>query len=318
MKHTASKFFRALCGIDTMLIHVISIVVMLALVAGLTSVPVLAGSNGIYIATATPHYKHPVTGKIEDSGGEGSAVLGQSMTESATYKKALVEVDPQSNTYITVRLQLMDNIQNPKFQVDGSAVSASLVQEDYSNNTADYCMKVNSENSVIRCNMYVTAMGREVIFYITVSNLQSGSGDFITSVKVETPKPSESVQTQPPAQIQQPAQVQPTENNTSVQTEPPVETQAPQISVSTEAAETDPPATEVSVPEDSEKDSKDNTPVGLQEFDASGNKVENKDYEKTNQDNGGSTVIWWVLGGVVIAVASGFAVWYFCFFKKKK
>lgn len=114
-------------------------------------------------------------------------------------------------------------------------------------------MKVNSENSVIRCNMYVTAMGREVIFYITVSNLQSGSGDFITSVKVETPKPSESVQTQPPAQIQQPAQVQPTENNTSVQTEPPVETQAPQISVSTEAAETDPPATEVSVPEDSGK-----------------------------------------------------------------
>ena len=86
MKHTASKIFRALCGIDTMLIHAISIVVMLALAAGITSVPVLAASNGIYIATATPHYKHPVTGKIEDSGGEGSAVLGQSMTESATYK----------------------------------------------------------------------------------------------------------------------------------------------------------------------------------------------------------------------------------------
>lgn len=84
MKHTASKLFRALCGM----------VVMLALVAGITSVPALAASNGIYIATAPPHYKHPTTGKVEDAGGDGSSVLCQSMTESATYKKALVEVDP--------------------------------------------------------------------------------------------------------------------------------------------------------------------------------------------------------------------------------
>lgn len=81
----------------------------------------------------------------------------------------------------------MDNIQNPRFQVDGKAVSASLMQENYTNNTADYRMKVNSENSIIRCNMYVIAMGRDVIFYITVSNLQAGSDDFITSVKVEPP-----------------------------------------------------------------------------------------------------------------------------------
>lgn len=301
-QYTASKFFRALCGM----------VVLLALVAGITSVPVLAASNGIYIATATPHYKHPVTGQIEDSGGEGSAVLGQSMTESATYENALVEVDSQGNTYVTVRLQLMDNIQNPEFQVDGSAVPASLMQEDYSNNTADYRMEVNSENSIIRCNMYVIAMGREVIFYITVSNLQSGSGDFITSVEVEEPKPQESEQIQSPAQIQQPA------DNTPTPTEPPAETQAAQTSAPTETPKTNPPATEASAPTDSEKDSKEHTPVGLQEFDASGNKVENKASDKTNQDDGGSTVIWWVLGGVVIAAAAGFAVWYFCFFKKKR
>ena len=74
MKITAAKAFRALCGM----------MVMLVLAAGITSLPVLAASNGIYIATASPHYKHPVTGKVEDSGGEGSAVLGQSMTDSAT------------------------------------------------------------------------------------------------------------------------------------------------------------------------------------------------------------------------------------------
>ena len=183
MTNTASKLKRAIC----------SMVVMLALVAGITSIPVLAASNGIYTATATSHYKHPTTGKIEDSGGEGSYVLGQSMTDSALNKAALVEVDPQGNTFVTVRLNLMDNIQNPQFQVDGSrngnfsSVSATVMQEDFTNNTTDFRMQVPSENAIIRCNMCVIPMGRDVIFYITVGNLQSGSGDFVTSVKVEKP-----------------------------------------------------------------------------------------------------------------------------------
>lgn len=176
MKYTAfKKPILMLCGLA----------MMLALWAGIVPVPVHAAANGIYTATATPHYRNPSTGAIEDSGGEGSEALGQSMTESATYGTALVEVDASGNTWITVRLQLMDNIQNPQFQVDGSSVSATLMQEDYGNNTADYRMKVNSENSVIRCNMYVTAMGRDVVFFITVSGLTSGSGDFITSITVE-------------------------------------------------------------------------------------------------------------------------------------
>lgn len=161
--------------------------VVLALMAGITAVQALALSNGIYIATATPHYKYPVTGVIEDSVGEGSAVLGQSMTESALYNKALVEVDNKGNTYITVRLKLMDNIENPEFEVDGKSVSASLMQEDYTENTADYRMKVPSEKSIIKCSMYVVPMGRQVKFFITVSDLISGSGDFITSVTVDKP-----------------------------------------------------------------------------------------------------------------------------------
>ena len=184
MTNTATKLKRALC----------SMVVMLAFMAGITSIPALAASNGIYTATATSHYKHPTTGLIEDSGGEGSYVLGQSMTDSALNRAALVEVDPQGNTFVTVRLNLMDNIQNPQFQVDGSrngnfsAVSATVMQEDFTNNTTDFRMQVPSENAIIRCNMYVIPMGRDVIFYITVGNLQSGSGDFVTSVKVEEPE----------------------------------------------------------------------------------------------------------------------------------
>lgn len=303
MKHTASKIFRALCGMA----------VMLALVAGITSVPVSAASNGIYIATATPHYKHPTTGVIEDAGGDGSSVLGQSMTESATYKKALVEVDAQGNTYITVRLQLMDNIENPKFQVDGSPVSASLMQEDYTKNTADYRMKVNSEKSVIRCNMYVTAMGRDVIFYITVSNLQAGSDDFITSVKVEA---------QAPAQNQNPAKPQtPAETQAPAETQKPAGNQGTADTKSSEAADTNESTAASTVStESTETSGKENgaSPAGLQEFDASGNLVESEDTNSENRNSGVNTAVWWVLGIVAVAAAAGGCVWYFCFFKKKK
>lgn len=176
MKRNALKIFKVLCGI----------VVVLALsMAGITAMSAYAADNGIYVATATPHYRNPQTGVIEDSGGDGSEVLGQSMTESATYRKALVEVDSSGNTFVTIRLQLMDNIRDPQFQVDGASVSATLMQEDYTNNTADYRMRVNSEDSVIRCSMNVIAMGRNVIFYITVSDLTEGSGDFITSITVD-------------------------------------------------------------------------------------------------------------------------------------
>ena len=190
MTNTATKLKRALC----------SMVVMLALMAGISAIPAYAASPGIYTATATSHYRHPTTGVIEDSGGEGSYVLGQSMTDSALNKAALVEVDSSGATWVTIRLNLMDNIQSPQFQVDGSSVSATLMQEDYTNNTADYRMRVNSENSIIRCNMYVIPMGREVIFYITVGNLQSGSGDFVTSITVQEPEPEpEPVKKEEPA-----------------------------------------------------------------------------------------------------------------------
>ena len=284
MVNTATKLKRALC----------SMVVVLALMAGISTIPALAASNGIYTATATSHYKHPVTGIIEDSGGEGSYVLGQSMTESALNKAALVEVDPQGNTFVTVRLNLMDNIQNPQFQVDGSrngnfsAVSATVMQEDFTENTTDFRMRVPDENAVIRCNMYVIPMGREVIFYITVGNLQSGSGDFIASVKVEQPAP-----------------------------EP--EPEPEQSTTSTPAAQTPSSAPETSSDDTgsaSSSDEDENAVVGLEEFDDSGNKVSDTSAE-AEQGGTGNPIVWWVIGGIIVAAIAGGCVWYFCFFRKK-
>ena len=338
MSKSIAKFVTKLC----------CAVVVLALMAGITAVQALALSNGIYIATASPHYKHPVTGVIEDSGGEGSAVLGQSMTESALYNKALAEVDNKGMTYITVRLKLMDNIENPEFEVDGKSVSASLMQEDYTENTADYRMKVPSEKSIIKCSMYVVPMGRQVKFFITVSDLTSGSGDFITSVTVD--KPAATTKKAETGTTKKPVSTTKKPDTTKAPSTVAPETPAP----ATEAPKTDAPVTsssettvvttvsdttskapqsepesvlESSITEStstsvsSDVSSPDTTSkvLGIQEFDENGSSITETSVSQSAGKSGSNAGII-VLVIVIIAAVAGiaFAVRYFVFFKKKK
>ena len=316
-----TNFFKTLC----------SMVVMLALVAGITAIPAYAASNGIYTATATPHYRNPLTGKIEDSGGEDSEVLGQSMTESATYTKALVEVDSNGNTYITVRLKLMDNIQNPTFMVDGSTVSVSLMQEDYSANTADYRMKVASENSVIRCSMYVVPMGRDVIFFITVSNLNSGSGDFVTSISVNNNKSNNSSNNANSSNNSYSNNNSGNNNNSSYKPDESSNNSSSskssdkksnkksdkKKSKETTAPTTVKPSTAVPTTIATEPTTDSAQKVnGLQEFDEQGSEVTAP--ATVDEVQNGSYAVWYVIGGVAVVLVAGFCVWYFGFFRQKK
>lgn len=316
-----TNFFKALC----------SMVVMLALVAGITAIPAYAASNGIYTATATPHYRNPLTGKIEDSGGEDSEVLGQSMTESATDTKALVEVDSNGNTYVTVRLKLMDNIQNPTFKVDGSSVSASLMQEDYSANTADFRMKVASENSVICCSMYVVPMGRDVIFFITVSNLNSGSGDFVTSISVNNNKSNNSSNNANSSNNSYSNNNSGNNNNSSHESaessnnsfsskssdKKSNKNSDKKKSKETTAPTTVKPSTAVPTTIATEPTTDSAQKVnGLQEFDEQGSEVTAP--ATVDEVQNGSYAVWYVLGGVAVVLVAGFCVWYFGFFRKKK
>lgn len=317
-----------------------SMALMFILTAGISVIQVQAASNGIYTATATPHYKHPVTGKIEDSGGEGSSVLGQSMTESALFGQALVEVDSQGNTFVTVRLQLMDNIQNPAFQVSTGGnsafqpVSAALMQEDYTNNTADYRMKVPSENAIIRCNMYVTAMGRDVIFYITISNLNAGSGDFITSITVNTAQQQETPasNTLSPNPSQETPSVSVNTSQTPVSTDSPAETPGSSAVQSTEVSEnnetgetmdntestagTDEPET-LSEEETTTDDGENLSAKGIEEFDKDGNAVKGKSAAKNTDGKKGSSAVVWIAVVVIVLLAGGGAAWYFLIYRRK-
>lgn len=305
-------------------------VVMLALVAGITAIPAYAASNGIYTATATPHYRNPLTGKIEDSGGEDSEVLGQSMTESATDTKALVEVDSNGNTYITVRLKLMDNIQNPTFKVDGSSVSASLMQEDYTANTADYRMKVSSENSVIRCSMYVVPMGRDVVFFITVSNLKSGSGDFVTSITVNNKSNNNSNNANSSNNSysnnnsgnNNNSSYEPAESSNNSSSSKSSDKKSNKKSDKKKSKETTAPTTvkpSTAVPTTAVTEPTTDSAQevnGLQEFDEQGSEVTAP--ATVDEVQNGSYAVWYVIGGVAVVLVAGFCVWYFGFFRKKE
>lgn len=69
---------------------------------------VFAESGSIYTCSITTSYTHPVTGVIEDSGGEASAATGQGMAESAVGTQGILEVTDSGKYYLTVRFSLMD------------------------------------------------------------------------------------------------------------------------------------------------------------------------------------------------------------------
>ena len=194
---------------------------MLVVMASITCVSASALDNGIYVARSTPHYRHPVSGNIEDSGGENSEVLGQSMTESALYPEALIEVDPNGKMFATIRLKLMDNIENPTFKVQNHGdsgfwdVGYDIMKEDYSSNQSDFRFEIPNESCIIRATFYVVPMGRDVIFYIDFSDIREGSSDFVTSVEVREPEP---VQTEPVQTQAQPVQTEAPEQTTASQT----------------------------------------------------------------------------------------------------
>ena len=64
-----------------------------------------------------PCYRHPVTGEIEDSGGEASYATGQGMVDGAVYPTGILELTDSGEYYLTIRMSLMDYTANHSFWV---------------------------------------------------------------------------------------------------------------------------------------------------------------------------------------------------------
>ena len=151
--------------------------------AGAGAVPVLAASGNVYTCVIHPCYAHPVTGVIEDSGGEASYATGQGMVDGAIYTTGILELTDSGEYYLTIRMSLMDYTSNHSFWVQNvgdsgwssPAIGVTGNGTDDNGATADICMQVPSENCVVRGSMYVEPMGRDVIFYLYPSDYTAGN-----------------------------------------------------------------------------------------------------------------------------------------------
>lgn len=162
----------------------LAVALALILGAGIPAIPAYAAGGSVYTCSVTPCYRHPVTGVIEDSGGEASYATGQGMVEGCVYQTGILEVTADGKYYLTIRLSLMDYTSNHSFWVQsvGDSDWSSPAEigitgngTDSNGTTADICMRVPSENCVVRGSMYVEPMGRDVVFYCYPSNYAEGN-----------------------------------------------------------------------------------------------------------------------------------------------
>ena len=162
---------------------VLAVFVLTVMGAGAGAVPVQAASGNVYTCVIHPCYAHPVTGVIEDSGGEASYATGQGMVEGAVYPTGILELTDSGEYYLTIRMSLMDYTSNHSFWVQNvgdsgwssPAIGVTGNGTDDNGATADICMQVPSENCVVRGSMYVEPMGRDVIFYLYPSDYTAGN-----------------------------------------------------------------------------------------------------------------------------------------------
>ena len=158
-------------------------VLFVAATLGFPVTSVHAESGSVYSCTINRCYSHPVTGEIEDSGGESSYATGQGMVEGAVYASGLMEVTDSGNYYLTIRMSLIDYTSGHSFSVQnvgdsgwsGTGIAVTANGSDSNGTTSDICIQVPSENCIVRVSMYVTPMGRDVTFYLYPSDYSEGN-----------------------------------------------------------------------------------------------------------------------------------------------
>ena len=171
---------------------ILILVVILSL--GSLSKDVKAASGNVYSCQIARTYQHPVTGKVEDSGGNSSKATGQGMVEGAISSKGLLEVTDSGDYYLTFRISLVDYTSDLTFSVQKRGASVFQVQsvtqtatgKDNNGTTKDLRIKLPSQDSIIRCSMYVKPMGRNVIFYFYPGNYTTGNSVGMKALMVTT------------------------------------------------------------------------------------------------------------------------------------
>ena len=132
---------------------------------------------------AVGSYRHPVTGLIEDSGGEDSEALGQSMVENMVDDYALIETAADGTVYMSVRFHLMSNVSEVNMQVqargDTEWTPVAYESTGKGEDTEDIRVAIPAKDAILRAQCFVDAMGRSVVFFVTATDLTEGNaGNF--------------------------------------------------------------------------------------------------------------------------------------------
>lgn len=220
---------------------------ILAAVLFTAPVNVCAASGTVYTCNITPTYKHPVTGKIEDSGGSSSYATGQGMVEGAVASKGLLEAADSGEYYLNIRMSLVDYTSNHSFSVQKKGASgwskASMAVtangKDDNGKTADICIQVLDKDCIVRCSMYVEPMGRNVIFYFYPSDFSEGnSSGMKASMVTKASKGSQDQESDSESSNQQTTEDTAVSTDTAAKTETSELDNAQGLSLSTKETET--------------------------------------------------------------------------------
>ena len=172
-----------------------------------------AASGQTYTCTVNKSYKHPVTGAIEDAGAGDNPALAQGMIDGCVGGTGLLEETDNGQCYLTIRMSQMDLTSGHSFQVQSrggsgwSNASVTVTARNNNNGTADFRIQVPQKDCVVRGSMYVTAMGRNVVFYAYPGGFSAGNRSGMNATVVtEAPAAQQQQQAQAAAQQEQQAQ----------------------------------------------------------------------------------------------------------------
>ncbi|MDR1603340.1 MAG: hypothetical protein LBS10_00915 [Gracilibacteraceae bacterium] len=239
-------------------LKVISMTMAAVLTLLLGAWPLPAAEDGAWLAATNTYYLNPDTGETAD-GGTQNAAIGEGMCRSVVYKDALVEWE-NGRVFLTVRLLLLSNMRDVRLSVQqgpGGAyqsVAPRVIAEDAGADSADYRFEVPAQTGYISWEMYVEPMGRDVKFYMNVSDaLREGSGDFVVTVRPQAAQtPAENEATAPAETTTAPAETTtaPAETTTAPAetTTAPAETTTAPAETTTAPAETTTAPAETSAP----------------------------------------------------------------------
>ncbi|MEJ8736995.1 heme-binding Shp domain-containing protein [Erysipelotrichaceae bacterium HCN-30851] len=156
--------------------------------------PIQAFDDGAYLIGCSSSYANPLTNETVDGGT--NIALGDSMVASIVEKQLLLE-QVDGKMYLTIGLGLSSQVSNVRFQLmdaSGNMISRSAEITGSSQANGDtvnhYRIQIDSLTQYISPIMYVTPMGRDVQFFITLNSsaISAGTGIYNSlMIPQETP-----------------------------------------------------------------------------------------------------------------------------------